>query len=159
MNLSGARMGNGLNALGDVSYSPYALEAHRWKRYEQEPPLVSNAVLSIGLAAFLLLALISADVGAYNSIPVKVTISQVNWFVGNVSVGNQTGFNVAGGHQFAQNLVCELFCYEFSGATVGSPFTLVSCTIQYPWFEYVNLTVQAPHFAYTGDLNITLKLP
>lgn len=140
----------------DPAYSPYTYEVARWQRYAHEPPLVSRNALCIALASVVLLGFIAADVGAATSLPVKVTITQVNWFVGNLSVGNESGFTVLGGHTFDLKLVCEIFCPYFSGLSVANPFTLVNVTVAYPWFEYVNATVQAPNHAYDGPLDATL---
>jgi len=93
---------------------------------------------------------------AATATPVKVTVTQVYWFDGNLSIGNGSGFTVGGGHMVSLGLVCEIFCPKFVGATVSSPFTLVSATFAYPWNEYVNVTAKAPTTAYTGPLTIVL---
>lgn len=136
--------------------SPYAYEARRWQRYEHEPPLVTRSVLGIACASFVLLAVVATDVGVATAVPVKVTVTQVNWFVGNISIGNGSGFTVQGGRDVALGLVCEIFCPKFVGANVSSPFTLVNATFAYPWNEYANVTVRAPPSDYTGSLSIVL---
>lgn len=135
----------------------YAFEGQRWQRYEHEPPPVSGGVLAIAVAAIVLVSIGAADVGVALSPAVKVTVTQVNWFVGNLSVGNQSGFTMEGGHTVSLGLVCEIFCPKFDGMTISSPFTLVSDTIAYPWNEYVNVTVGAPASTYTGPLSIVLS--
>jgi hypothetical protein len=151
-------MSNRWASFYDASASPYAFEAQRWLRYEREPPLLSRVAVYLVLASLLLLVFVSADVGAYYSLPVKVTITQVHWYIGNFSLGNQSGFAVQGGHDFSRNLVCELFCVRFTGVSVNSPFVLVNDTIAFPWFEYVNMTIRAPNFAYDGPLDLTLSI-
>lgn len=140
-----------------LNSSPYTYEALRWQRYEHEPPVVSGSVLALALAGMLLLAFVVADVGVALSPPVKVTVTEVTWFSGNFSLGNGSGFMVAGGHTFSVGLVCEIFCPKFDGLTVSSPFTLVNDTIAYPWNEYVNVTAVAPATTYTGPLSIVLS--
>lgn len=142
----------------DTTGSWYRYEALRWQRYAREPPLVSGTVLLIAVSTLVLAGFVTADAYALTTTPVKVTVTQVNWFVGNFSVGNQSGFQVAGGHDFALGLICEIFCPTFTGVTVAAPFSLVNDTIAYPWFEYVNLTVRAPGSAFDGPLTITLQV-
>jgi len=142
-----------------VPLSPYAYEAHRWQRYASEPPIVSGAVCLIAVASLVLAGFVAADVGALSSTPVKVTVTQIRWFVGNASVGNQSGFTMRGGQSVSLSAVCQLFCPNFVGVTVDQPFTLVNYTIAYPWFEYLNVTVQAPSNSYTGPLTIVAQVP
>jgi len=151
-------MRGGWVAFSDPADSPYAYEVARWQRYAREPPLVSRNVLLIAVASMFLLGFVAADVGAISSTPVKVTVTQINWLIGNVSVGNASGFTVQGGHTFTLGLVCTIFCPYFSGVSVASPFALVNVTIAYPWFEYVNATIQAPGHAYDGPLNVSLSV-
>lgn len=133
-------------------YDPYLGESLR-------PYLrITPAVAAIAVTSLALTGLVAADIGAFESIPAKVSIQQVNWFVGNVSVGNESGFSILGGHTFPENLVCEIFCPQFGRASVNAPFTLVSATFAYPWFEYVNLTIRAPGSSFSGPLNITLTV-
>ena len=142
----------------DSAGSPYQYEVLRWQRYARQRPLVSGTVILIALASLVLVGFVAADANALYSLPVKVTVTQVNWFVGNYSVGNESGFTVPGGHEFSLGLVCEIFCPTFTGATVGAPFSLVNDTIAYPWFEYVNLTIKAPNSAFDGPLTITMQV-
>lgn len=151
-------MRSGWVGVFDPAYSPYTYEAARWQRYAREPPLVKGNVLCIILASLVLLGFVAADVSALSAMPVKVTISEINWFIGNVSVANGSGFTVLGGHDFALRLVCTIFCPYFAGVQVAGPFTLVNATIAYPWFEYVNATIRAPSYAYDGPLNLTLTV-
>ncbi len=113
--------------------------------------------VALVLAVLVLIVLVAADVNAYASLPTKVTITGVDWRVGNVSLGNQSGYRALGGHEVHQNLVCEIFCVPFDRASVNAPFVVVSATFAYPWYEYVNLTIRAPDSAYSGPLVITLS--
>ena len=151
-------MRDGWASYSDPAESPYASEAHRWQRYGREPPLVSGNVILVVVACFVLLGFISADVGALTSLPVKVTVTQVNWAVANLSLGNSSGFGVLAGHEFTVRLECEIFCVKFVGASVASPFVLVADSISFPWFEYVNVTLRAPSSAYQGPVNIALSV-
>lgn len=151
-------MREGVAAFYDPYVGPYAPDLRRWPRYLRRKRLLTKGVVLIALASLLLLVFVAADVNAYYSLPVKVTVTEIHWFVGNVSVGNASGFSVKGGQEFSENLVCTLFCPTFVGESVNSPFVLVNLTITYPWFEYANATFRAPNSAYTGPLDIVLRV-
>lgn len=140
----------------EISASPYSYEGVRWQRYGREPPLISRNAGVVLLAALLLTGFVVTDVGLASSLPAKVTVTQVNWFVGNLSAGNSSGFSVAAGHSFVVSLVCTIFCVQFVGVSVASPFSLVNDTITVAWFEYVNVTVRAPGSSFDGPLAVTL---
>jgi hypothetical protein len=131
-------------------YDPYVWQTAR------SPRRISLGIAAVVIGVLVLLALIAADVSAYEAIPAKITIERVDWMVGNFSIGNSSGFTTLSGHAFPENLVCEIFCPNFDRASVSSPFTLASSSFAYPWFEYVNLTIQAPSSGYDGTLTITL---
>lgn len=137
-------------------YDPYArgFTVRRWIRSVTTHRRFGWGALAIALVSVLLVGLVAADASAFYSIPTKVTITGIQWFVGNFSVGNQSGFTVLGGHTFVEQLVCQIFCPTFTSATINSPFALVNDTLAYPWFEYANLTVRAPTSAYSGPLSI-----
>ena len=118
-------------------------------------PFVLRAALVV--AVLVLIVLVAVDLNAYANLPTKVTITGVDWRVGNVSLGNQSGYRALGGHEVHQNLLCEIFCVPFDRASVNPPFVVVSSTFAYPWYEYVNLTIRAPDSAYSGPLVITLS--
>jgi hypothetical protein len=141
-----------LRSAAAAFYDPYVGESrHRSIR-------ISAAAAAIAVAGLFLVGLVAADVATYEALPVKVAITQVNWLVGNISVGNVSGFTVTGGHTFPEDLECEIFCPAFHHASVNAPFVVESSTFAYPWFEYVNLTIQAPGTPYSGPLDITLSL-
>ncbi len=142
-------------------YDPYAtaLSRRRWEAGRGSGKRrLTKGVLSIVVAGGLLVGLVAADASVYYALPVKVTVTEVRWFVGNYSVGNQSGFSIESGQKFTQDLVCEIFCPAFTGVAIGSPFALVNDTFAYPWFEYANLTIAAPNSAYTGPLTIVLEV-
>jgi hypothetical protein len=152
-------MRDGVAVFYDPYSSPYALRSRRWGRRNSDSPLhLSKGAVLIGLAGILLLGLLVADASALYATPVKVTVTEIQWFVGNYSVGNQSGFTIAGGHTFSESLTCQLFCPTFKSARVNAPFTLVSDTFAYPWYEYANLTIQAPNSDYSGPLDITFPI-
>jgi hypothetical protein len=142
-------------------YDPYAAEywRRRWNEgHRTGRKRLTKGVIALVIASAVLIGLLAADAHAFYSLPAKVTITQVQWFVGNLSVGNQSGFSVAAGHQFTESVVCQIFCGVFTGVAVGSPFVLVNDTLAYPWFEYANVTIAAPSAAYTGPLTIDLEV-
>jgi hypothetical protein len=141
-----------LRSAAAAFYDPYVGESRR------RSIRIPATVAAVAIAAMFLIGLVAADVATYEALPVKIAITQVNWLVGNVTVGNVSGFTVAGGHVFPENLECEIFCPVFHTARVNAPFTVLSSTFAYPWYEYVNLTIQAPGSAYSGPLNITLSV-
>ena len=150
-------MRDGVAVFYDPYSSPYALERRRWGRHAPDSAFhLSRAAIAVALAGTVLLGLLAADASAFYASPVKVTVTEIQWFVGNYSVGNQSGFSIVGGHTFTESLVCQLFCPEFTGARISSPFALVNDTLAYPWYEYANLTIRAPSSAYSGPLDITL---
>lgn len=138
--------------LSAAFYDPYLGESLRW------PRRITPAIAAIGVTSLVLVGFVAADLNALEAVPVKVSIQQVNWLIGNVSVGNESGFTILGGHTFPENLVCEIFCPPFGHASVSAPFTIVTATVAYPWYEYVNLTIRAPASPYSGPLNITLTV-
>lgn len=152
-------MREGLSAFYDPQASPYYYEAQRWLRDEAAPhPPVGRGAVAIAVAGLLLLGFVAADASAYFSLPTKVTITEVQWYVANYSLGNQSGFSVLSGHAFTEDAVCEIFCVAFTGAVVDSPFVLENATFAYPWFEYANLTIRAPDASYSGPLEIHFEV-
>ena len=142
-------------------YDPYAsaLSRRRWETGRSSGKRrLTKGVLSILLASGLLVGLVAADASVYYAVPAKVTVTEVHWFVGNYSVGNQSGFGIESGQKFTQDLVCEIFCPVFTGVAIGDPFALVNDTFAYPWYEYANLTIVAPSSAYAGPLTIVLEV-
>ena len=145
-----AACASGMRSWTASFYDPYLWQAPRRRSR------ISLVVVALVIAVLVLLALIAADVAAYEAIPPKVTVTAVTWYVEGFLLGNESGFTVVGGHSFEQKLVCEIFCANFDRASVNPPFSLSRASYAYPWFEYVNLTVVAPGAAYDGPLNITL---
>jgi hypothetical protein len=135
-------------------YDPYI--AYKYRRKNKLH--VNKLIIALVIALTILALLIGLDASAYYSIPVKVIITQINWFVGNFSLGNQSGFSITGGHEFISNAICAIFCVEFKSVDVSNPFILVNFTIQYPYFEYVNVTIQSPNVNYNGPLDIILGI-
>ncbi|HTZ61336.1 MAG TPA: hypothetical protein VMC82_01655 [Thermoplasmata archaeon] len=112
--------------------------------------------LAIGVAAVVLLALVAADAYAIASPPPTVDITSVTWYAAGSLAATSAGFTVHAGQKFALTETCELFCYNFKGASVAAPFSLVAVTIVNEPVQYTNLTIQAPTSGYSGVLNITL---
>jgi len=156
MLLSSAVMRDGVAAFYDPYASPFSVEGRLGLRYRRSIPLVSNQVLALAVAAVALLAFVVADVGAFEAVPVKVTVTQVQWMVGNFSLANGSGFTVRAGTEFPLRAVCEVFCVPFTAVTVNAPFSLLNATIAYPYYEYVNVTIRAPAHAYSGPVTLDL---
>jgi hypothetical protein len=139
-------------------YSPYASEARRWRRYERESPPVSGSVLLAVAASLLLLAFVAEDVNLYQSQSATVRVTAVEWFIPGAPLTTSAGFSMHSSDQVALTLTCNVFCYRFSGATVESPFTLVSFAAVDQPTQYVNVTVQSPPGSYSGPIAIVLNL-
>jgi hypothetical protein len=135
-------------------YDPFPVQ----RFYKRHSLHINKLVLCIAIALLVLILLTAVDVQAYYALPVKVNVNHVYWLVENITIANNTGFIELGGHQFPEQLICELFCLKFINVHVWAPFNLVNYTIQYSWNQYVNVTIQAPISAYSGDLNITLGI-
>jgi hypothetical protein len=114
--------------------------------------------VAIGVAVVALLLLVAADVSAYSSATAEVRVSAVTWYADGQLLATTAGFTAHPSQAFVLSETCELFCYNFKGAAVGAPFTLVHVSIVNEPIQYTNLTIQAPSAAYSGTLNITLEL-
>ena len=113
---------------------------------------------AIAVASVALILLLASDVAAIGSEPAIVQVSSVDWFAGNISLGNSSGFRVVGSQTFHLTETCELFCFNFRGATVSSPFELLRFTVTDVPIQYANLTIRAPGSSYDGPLTITLEV-
>jgi hypothetical protein len=151
-------MRDGVAAFYDPYASPFSIEGRLGLRYRRVVPRVSNVAIAVAIAATALVAFVAADVATFEAAPVVVHISEVRWTVGNLSLQNASGFAVKPGTDFPVKLVCEGFCVPFSGVTVNSPCAVVNATFAYPYYEYLNATIQAPSHAYSGPLVLDLSI-
>lgn len=120
---------------------------------------ISRMAVAIGLAGVALLVFVAADVSALSSLPARVTVTQVNWFVLGTLIGSSQGFSLYSSQSTELSETCTLFCYNVSGVSVAPPFALVKSTIENLPVQWINLTVKAPAAAYDGNLSITLEVP
>ena len=118
----------------------------------------SRIGLAIGVAAVALLLLIGSDVVAFDDRIAAVEVTSVNWVVGGHSIASTEGFTAHTSERFLVAETCQIFCYNFDGATVNPPFQLVGMSIVNAPVQYTNLTVRAPGSAYSGPLTITLEV-
>ena len=119
---------------------------------------ISRIVLAMAVALLLLVVFVAADVAAIEAFPASVHVTEVNWFIGNQSIANISGFAAHSSQTFVLTETCELFCFNFNGATVSAPFQLVHVSIVNEPIQYTNLTIQAPASAYSGPLAIYLEV-
>jgi len=140
------------------SLSPYAYEAHRWQRLEREPPLVRGSVVLLAAACLVLVGFVASDVSLYSSPPATVQVTAVEWFIPGAPLATTAGFTMHGSEAVTVTLSCNSVCFRFSGATVESPFTLVSFSVVYHPDQYTNVTVQSPSSDYTGPIAIELNI-
>lgn len=117
-----------------------------------------RAICVIGVAAVALALLVAADIGLVESSALTVRVATVDWYVGSASVASTSGFIVHPSQKFVLSETCELFCYNFNGVTVSTPFHLVAVSIVNQPIQYTNITIQAPTGSYDGMLGITLEI-
>jgi hypothetical protein len=115
-------------------------------------------VFGIGVGVLVLLGFVAADVGAFEAIPAKVTVTAVNWFAGSQLLATSPGFTLHSTQTTSLSLTCNLICYRFSAAAVNAPFQVVAFSVVDQPIQFANVTVQAPSSAYSGPLNITLSV-
>ncbi len=114
--------------------------------------------LAVGVAAVTLIVLVAADAYAISAPPATVEVTSVTWYVEGQLAATTNGFSVHASQSFILTESCELFCYNFKGAAVAAPFSLVSVSIVNSPIQYTNLTIRAPSSSYSGALNITLEV-
>jgi hypothetical protein len=120
---------------------------------------ISRNAIVIGIAGLVLLAFVVADVSTFENPPVLVKVTSVYWYVLGSVVATSAGFTLHPSQSTELSVTCELFCFVVDGVTVGAPFALVSSSVVNEPALWVNLTVQAPPTAYTGNLSVTLEVP
>ena len=136
----------------------YAYEAHRWQRYEHEPPLLRGKAVLVAVAVVVLLGFVATDVAFYENLTAPVVVSYVSWYAEGQQFATSAGFTVHTSQAFNLTIKCTGLCYRFNGAVVGAPFSLVSTQIFYYPTEFLNLTLRAPSVGYTGPLSVTLTV-
>jgi hypothetical protein len=114
--------------------------------------------IAFGVAIGALLVFVATGVSLYEDLTATVEVSIVNWYSEGQLLGTSSGFAVHTSQAFNLTLTCFGLCYRFNGASVGTPFHLVSTQIYYYPSEYVNVTAQAPSIGYSGPLSITLSV-
>ncbi len=122
------------------------------------PGRVPAVALAIVVGAAALVVLAAADVSAWQARPAAVHVTSVSWYVNGTLLTTLPGFSIRAGATTVFPVVCNLFCLEWAGASVGAPFQLVAFSEQVSalGIQYTNVTVQVPSFGYTGPLAITL---
>jgi len=119
---------------------------------------VPGVQLAIGVAAVALLMLVASDVAVIDNLPARVQVTSVIWLAGGQLVATTAGFTVVSSHSFTLEETCQLFCFNFDGASVSAPFQLVGVSITNQPVQYANLTIRAPAGAYMGPLSVTLDI-
>ena len=119
---------------------------------------VPRSALVIALAVVLLVVFVAADVAAYESLPVSVSVSSVSWVSEGSVLVTQPGFSMHGGERATLTLTCDSICIKFGGATANAPFSVVAFSVVYHPDQYTNVTIQAPATSYSGGLTITLSV-
>lgn len=115
--------------------------------------------IAIGVAVLALISVIVADTTLLAAGPPKVTVTAVEWEVGGAVLTATAGFQAHPSQSIVLTLSCSSLCYRFTGATVNSPFQVVSfVSIDSP-IQFTNVTVRAPSSAYSGELIVSLSLP
>ena len=113
---------------------------------------------AIAVATIVLVIFVAADAAAVDNFPATVHVSSVDWFAEGTELATSAGFTVHASQTFIVTETCQLFCYNFDGATVGAPFHLVRVTIVNQPVQFTNVTIQAPSGTYNGPLTVTLEL-
>ena len=114
--------------------------------------------IAIIVAVIALLIFVAADASAAESLAPNVHVTSVSWWADGTELTTSAGFTVRASQTFLLSVTCQVFCYDFDGATVGLPFHLVRVAIVSQPVQFTNLTIQAPSSAYDGPLTITLEL-
>lgn len=126
----------------------------RGPRYRLRP-----APVAIAIAALALASVIAADAAAIASGPPMVIVTSVSWWAGGAVLATTAGFHAHTSQTFTLTLTCSSVCYRFTGATVSSPFQVVSFTTIDSPIQFTNVTVRSPSSAYSGGLTVSLGLP
>jgi hypothetical protein len=119
---------------------------------------IPRMAVLLAVAGILLCVFIAADVAAYQSLPVNVQVTSVNWFVETEALTTTPGFSLHGSQTTTLTGTCSTLCYRIIGATASAPFTVVGFSVVYHPIQYTNVTVRAPSGAYDGPLTITLEV-
>lgn len=127
----------------------------RQRLYRVRVPWITVAV---GVAAVSLIALVAADVSAYSDRPAIVQVTSVNWYGEGYLLTTGPGFSTHAGQSILFPLTCSSLCLPWDGASVSSPFQLVSFAVTYHSLQYTNVTVRAPSAGYDGPLSIILDV-
>ncbi len=114
--------------------------------------------LAIAIAVVALLTFVATDVYLIDAPPPKVQVTTVNWYAGSTLVATTAGFTVHTSQAFILSETCEIFCYNFNGASVSAPFQLVNLSIVNEPVQFTNLTIRAPGGSFDGQLSITLDI-
>ena len=111
-----------------------------------------------GAAVGALVMFTVMDVSLYQNLTAPVQVSAVSWITEGQQLATSAGFTIHTSQVFNLTLRCNGFCYRFNGASVSSPFSLVSTQIYYYPGEFVNITAKAPAAGYNGPLSVTLTV-
>ena len=122
------------------------------------PVHVPWIALTIGISGLVLLGFVAADVAAVQNRPVSIEITAVDWDAYGGLLATTTGFSMHASQITTLTLLCSTVCLRFNGATVSSPFVLVTFALSYSPDQYTNVTVQAPVTGFTGPLTISLSV-
>jgi len=120
-------------------------------------PSPANSVV-LGVILGIVIIFVSANITLYESRPVAVQVTAVEWFVPGAPLATSQGFSMQGHEWVTVTLTCASLCYRINGAMVYAPFTLVSYSVVYHPIQYVNVTAQSPSTAYNGPLVVELSL-
>ncbi len=110
------------------------------------------------LAIFVLIGLVVADVAAYDSGKVTVQVTSVSWYALGGLLTTSGGFSLHASQTVTLTLTCNSICFRLDGASVSSPFQMVSFAVTQQPVQYANVTVQAPTVSYDGPLSVTLSV-
>jgi hypothetical protein len=119
---------------------------------------IPRMALVIAVAVLFLLVFIAADVSAYESLPVNVEVTSVAWYAEGGLLTTSAGFSLHGSQLTTLTLSCSTVCYRIDGATVNSPFSVLSVVVSYDPDQHTDVTVRAPSSSYDGALTITLEV-
>lgn len=117
-----------------------------------------NGPLVVGVVLGVLLVFVSADVAICESQPPTVRVTAVERFIPGAPLTTATGFTMHSSEWVTLALTCSTVCFRISGATVESPFTLVSFSVAYHPDQCTNVTVQSRSTSYTGPIAIELNV-
>ena len=114
--------------------------------------------LITGVGVGILIVFASTDATLYAAAPAAVQVTAVEWFIPGAALTTTAGFSMHASEQVTVTLTCSTVCFRFSGATVESPFTLVSYSVVYHPIQYTNVTVESPSHSYSGPIAIEMNI-